>query len=170
VRLSLEAPDPADCRHSSDQAPYNHPHPPERPRLSAATGVPPPSTHPTTTPAAPRSSSTMTMSAKANERVHDKYAQSSKLAKYPFEPYWPERKLKICVTGSGGFIGSHLARRLKSEGHYIVACDWKRNEHFSVRDTGRVGCMHVSTLPAGRMAPAWLARAPPPRPPPSLTS
>ncbi len=25
---------------------------------------------------------------------------------------------------------SHLAKRLKSEGHYIVACDWKRNEHM----------------------------------------
>ena len=29
-----------------------------------------------------------------------------------------------------GFIASHLAKRLKSEGHYIVACDWKRNEHM----------------------------------------
>lgn len=28
---------------------------------------------------------------------------------------------------------SHLAKRLKSEGHYIVACDWKRNEHMPVR-------------------------------------
>lgn len=27
---------------------------------------------------------------------------------------------------------SHLAKRLKSEGHYIVACDWKRNEHMPV--------------------------------------
>lgn len=48
---------------------------------------------------------------------------SSKLAKYPFEPYWPEKKLRICVTGAGGFIASHLAKRLKSEGHYIVACE-----------------------------------------------
>lgn len=38
--------------------------------------------------------------------------------------------LQICVTGAGGFIASHLAKRLKSEGHYIVACDWKRNEHM----------------------------------------
>ena len=55
---------------------------------------------------------------------------ASELAKFPFEPYWPEKKLRICVTGSGGFIASHLARRLKSEGHYIVGCDWKRNEHM----------------------------------------
>ena len=27
---------------------------------------------------------------------------SSNLAKYPFEPYWPEKKLRILVTGAGG--------------------------------------------------------------------
>ena len=31
---------------------------------------------------------------------------------------------------------SHLAKRLKSEGHYIVACDWKRNEHMPVSQCG----------------------------------
>ncbi|CAM6107337.1 unnamed protein product [Calypogeia fissa] len=46
------------------------------------------------------------------------------------EPYWPEKKLKICVTGAGGFIASHIAKRLKSEGHYVVAADWKKNEHM----------------------------------------
>ena len=35
---------------------------------------------------------------------------------YGTEPYWPEKKLKICVTGAGGFIASHLAKRLKEEG------------------------------------------------------
>ena len=49
---------------------------------------------------------------------------------YGTEEYWPEKKLKICVTGAGGFIGSHLAKRLKEEGHHVVACDWKRNEHM----------------------------------------
>lgn len=39
--------------------------------------------------------------------------------------------MKICVTGAGGFIGSHIAKRLKEEGHEIVAADWKENEHFS---------------------------------------
>lgn len=65
--------------------------------------------------------------------VAAEYYESSKLAKFPFEPYWPEKKLRICVTGAGGFIASHLAKRLKSEGHYIVAVDWKRNEHMPVR-------------------------------------
>jgi GDP-D-mannose 3',5'-epimerase len=57
--------------------------------------------------------------------------QVSQLAQYPFEPYWPEKKLKISITGAGGFIASHLAKRLKEEGHYIVASDWKRNDHMS---------------------------------------
>ena len=48
------------------------------------------------------------------------------------EEYWPEKRLRVCITGAGGFIASHLARRLKKEGHYIVAVDWKRNEHMTV--------------------------------------
>lgn len=46
------------------------------------------------------------------------------------EPYWPSEKLRISITGAGGFIASHIARRLKSEGHYIIASDWKKNEHM----------------------------------------
>lgn len=38
--------------------------------------------------------------------------------------------LKICVTGAGGFIASHLAKRLKEEGHYVRAVDWKENEYM----------------------------------------
>lgn len=34
-------------------------------------------------------------------------------------------KARVCVAGGGGFIGSHLAKRLKSEGHYVVVADWK---------------------------------------------
>ena len=39
-------------------------------------------------------------------------------------------KLRICVTGAGGFIASHLARRLKAEGHFVRAVDWKENEYM----------------------------------------
>ncbi|GFP86059.1 gdp-mannose 3 5-epimerase 2 [Phtheirospermum japonicum] len=46
------------------------------------------------------------------------------------EPYWPSGKLRISITGAGGFIASHIARRLKSEGHYVIASDWKKNEHM----------------------------------------
>lgn len=37
---------------------------------------------------------------------------------------------RVCVTGAGGFIGSHLAKRLKEMGYYVVACDWRRNEYM----------------------------------------
>jgi len=40
--------------------------------------------------------------------------------------YWPKQRLTICVTGAGEFIGAELAKRLKKEGHYVVACDLKR--------------------------------------------
>ena len=68
----------------------------------------------------------------ATNKVAKEFYEVSKLSKYEFEPYWPDKKLKICVTGAGGFIASHLAKRLKSEGHYIIGCDWKRNEHMPV--------------------------------------
>lgn len=42
------------------------------------------------------------------------------------------KKLKICVCGGGGFIGSHIAKRLKDEGHYVVSADWKKCEYFEV--------------------------------------
>ncbi|KAF2600338.1 hypothetical protein F2Q68_00012091 [Brassica cretica] len=47
------------------------------------------------------------------------------------ELYWPSHKLKISITGAGGFIASHIARRLKHEGHYVIASDWKKNEHMT---------------------------------------
>jgi len=37
-------------------------------------------------------------------------------------------KIKVCVGGGAGFIGSHIAKRLKEEGMYVVAADWKENE------------------------------------------
>jgi len=38
--------------------------------------------------------------------------------------------MKILVGGGAGFIGSHLAKRLKEEGHHVVVADWKENEYF----------------------------------------
>lgn len=35
----------------------------------------------------------------ATEAVHHSYYESSRLATYPFEPYWPGEKLRILVTG-----------------------------------------------------------------------
>ena len=35
------------------------------------------------------------------------------------------------ILGGGGFIGGHLAKRLKSEGYWVRVVDIKRHEHFS---------------------------------------
>eukprot|EP01126_Amoeba_proteus_P016979 TRINITY_DN17_c0_g2_i1.p1 TRINITY_DN17_c0_g2~~TRINITY_DN17_c0_g2_i1.p1 ORF type:complete len:241 (+),score=51.21 TRINITY_DN17_c0_g2_i1:103-825(+) len=41
-----------------------------------------------------------------------------------------ETKRRILITGGGGFIGSHVAKRLKDEGNWIRIADWKLNEFF----------------------------------------
>jgi len=43
-------------------------------------------------------------------------------------------KLRILIAGGGGFIGSHLAKRLKGEGHWIRIVDWKPNEYFDEKE------------------------------------
>ena len=43
-------------------------------------------------------------------------------------------KKRILVLGGGGFIGGHLAHRLKSEGHFIRIGDIKLNEYWSTQD------------------------------------
>ena len=37
---------------------------------------------------------------------------------------------KILILGGGGFIGGHLAKRLKSEGHWVRIVDLKEHEYF----------------------------------------
>jgi GDP-D-mannose 3',5'-epimerase len=39
--------------------------------------------------------------------------------------------VKVCVTGAGGFIACHLAKRLKAEGHHVIGCDWKEQQHMN---------------------------------------
>ena len=48
---------------------------------------------------------------------------------------------RCCVTGAGGFIGWHLAKRLKEEGNFVTGVDIKFPEfdhfigdHFYIRD------------------------------------
>lgn len=40
-------------------------------------------------------------------------------------------KLRIFVSGGGGFIGSHVAKRLKEQGHFVRVADWKKLEYFN---------------------------------------
>ena len=35
----------------------------------------------------------------------------------------------ILITGAGGFIGSHLAERLRREGNYVIGVDLKLPEY-----------------------------------------
>jgi GDP-D-mannose 3',5'-epimerase len=42
--------------------------------------------------------------------------------------------VKILVAGGAGFIGSHLARRLKNEGHFVRVADWNENHYFKVEE------------------------------------
>jgi nucleoside-diphosphate-sugar epimerase len=41
---------------------------------------------------------------------------------------------RIVVLGGGGFIGGHLAHRLKSEGHFVRIGDIKSNEYWDETD------------------------------------
>lgn len=37
---------------------------------------------------------------------------------------------RIIILGGGGFIGGHLGKKLKSEGHWVRICDIKKNPYF----------------------------------------
>lgn len=73
--------------------------------------------------------------------------------------------VRVCVGGGSGFIGSHLAKRLKEFGCYVVCADWKDNEfmkpeefcdEFHLLDLRNLdncikataGCQHVYNLAA----------------------
>lgn len=43
-------------------------------------------------------------------------------------------KNRVCIAGGAGFIGSHIAKRLKKEGNYVIVADWQRNEYFKQED------------------------------------
>ena len=38
---------------------------------------------------------------------------------------------RVVILGGGGFIGGHLAKRLKQEGNHVRICDIKKHEYFS---------------------------------------
>ena len=54
-------------------------------------------------------------------------------AKNPDE-FGADGKVKVCIGGGGGFIGSYIAKKLKSEGCYVVCADWKENEFMAIEE------------------------------------
>mmetsp|Transcript_59930 Transcript_59930/g.105363 ORF Transcript_59930/g.105363 Transcript_59930/m.105363 type:complete len:368 (-) Transcript_59930:233-1336(-) len=40
-------------------------------------------------------------------------------------------KLKVAIGGGAGFIGSHIAKQLRSDGCYVICADWKDNEFMN---------------------------------------
>jgi len=46
-------------------------------------------------------------------------------------PVQVDGKPKVCIGGGAGFIGSHLAMRLRKDGWYVVCADWKENEFMA---------------------------------------
>ena len=50
----------------------------------------------------------MTAAAENSTRTNAAGEKYSLRGIYGSEPYWPEAKLKICVTGAGGFIGASV--------------------------------------------------------------
>ena len=44
------------------------------------------------------------------------------------------KKMKICITGGSGFIGSHLSKKLIEEGNEVVIADWKENVYFEKKE------------------------------------
>jgi len=74
-------------------------------------------------------------------------------------------KIKVCIGGGAGFIGSHIAKKLKEDGYYVVAADWNQNEFMEVEEfcdefklldlrkldnclQATAGCKHVYNLAA----------------------
>jgi len=49
-------------------------------------------------------------------------------------PVRPAGKKVVLIAGGGGFIGSHLSKRLRAEGEYTVVADWAENIYFDVAD------------------------------------
>jgi len=42
--------------------------------------------------------------------------------------------MKVLIGGGAGFIGSHIAKRLKGEGHFVIIADCQRNIYFKQED------------------------------------
>ena len=72
---------------------------------------------------------------------------------------------RVLVTGGGGFVGSHLVERLRTEGHDVVAARRRDHDLTTMEDTRRLFDEAApETVRLGRLAFAalWQAAIPVP--------
>jgi len=46
----------------------------------------------------------------------------------------PPKSVRVCIGGGAGFIGSHIAKRMKQAGYWVRCVDWVRNEFMEDDD------------------------------------
>jgi GDP-D-mannose 3',5'-epimerase len=46
----------------------------------------------------------------------------------------PDGKIRVCIGGGAGFIGSHIAKNLMEQGCYVICADWVDNEFMKPED------------------------------------
>jgi len=68
----------------------------------------------------------MTAPSLKDKKVGDKIDMTIDTVK-PFT-LLPGNGARVCIGGGAGFIGSHIALRLKANGYKVTVVDWKRNE------------------------------------------
>ena len=56
--------------------------------------------------------------------------------------------MKVAITGSRGFIGSHLKTRLEKDGHEVVEWDLRQEPPQCIKDFDPQDCSYVIHLAA----------------------
>ena len=104
---------------------------------------------------------------KATRQSHHLYIPGCELRRAPpHSPHImadappPPPMRRVCMGGGAGFIGSHLTKRLMSEGWHVVCAEWKENELMAKeefcnsRDDGELNTNPPTSCQIGKRPPA----------------